>query len=699
MEIDLSQFSQVFFEESLEGLDAMESELLNLDVNNPDEEAINTIFRAAHSIKGGSATFGFSQVANYTHLLETLLDEIRDGRRQMTNEHQDMLLLSVDLLRNMFDALMRKIDFDDPLLAQLEKQFTLEIDKGTKESAPEEADSNRDTLVEQEATGLLRWSIDFQAGIDILRCGNDPYLMFNELRQLGELSVSLAEHSSPEFNDIDPEACYLNWRLELITDQPLERLKEVFEWVEDECTINYSSSPASDDNSERDDELSNIEPDKATIPQEQQGSETVQSELESNKVDEAQELKPKTVSQAKTPETSSIRVSIDKIDLLINMVGELVITQAMLGQIGQQDEIDEESLISLKQGLEQLATHTRDLQESVMQIRMLPISFAFNRFPRLVRDIGQQLGKKVNLVLKGEDTELDKTVMEKIVDPMVHLVRNSLDHGLETPEERLAKGKSEVGTITLNAFHQGGSIIIEIIDDGAGLDTDRILRKAREKGLVGQEEELSTEAIHKLIFKPGFSTADAVSDLSGRGVGMDVVRRNINELNGSIELKSTQDKGSRFTIRLPLTLAILDGQLVRVGRHIYVVPLVSIHESLQVEPNKINRLSDGHELIQLRNEYLPVIKVYHEFCHTSDAKEIKDGLVMVVDSNNEKIGLLVDELLSQQQVVIKSLEDNYNRVPGVSGATILGDGTVALIIDVTGLVSMAGITNMKEHAA
>ncbi|SQH74730.1 CheA signal transduction histidine kinase [Shewanella benthica] len=699
MEIDLSQFSQVFFEESLEGLDVMESELLNLDVNNPDEETINTIFRAAHSIKGGSATFGFSQVANYTHLLETLLDEIRDGRRQMTNEHQDMLLLSVDLLRNMFDALMRKIDFDDPLLAQLEKQFTIEIAKGTKGAAPEESDSSNDTLVEQEATGLLRWAIDFQAGIDILRCGNDPYLMFNELRQLGELSVNLAKHLSPEFNDIDPEACYLNWQLELVTDQPLERLKEVFEWVEDECIINYSSSPVMNGNANPDSGPSNIESTEVAIPQEQQGSETVQNDVEGKRLDEAktsnQEPKPK----AKLPETGSIRVSIDKIDLLINMVGELVITQAMLSQIGQQDEINEESFESLKQGLEQLATHTRDLQESVMQIRMLPISFAFSRFPRLVRDIGQQLGKKVNLVLKGENTELDKTVMEKIVDPMVHLVRNSLDHGLETPEERLAKGKSEVGTITLNAFHQGGSIIIEIIDDGAGLDTDKILSKAREKGIVGQDEELSTEAIHKLIFKPGFSTVDTVSDLSGRGVGMDVVRQNINELNGSIELKSTQDKGSRFTIRLPLTLAILDGQLVRVGKHIYVVPLVSIHESLQVEPNKINRLSDGHELIQLRNEYLPVIKVYQEFCHTADAKEIKDGLVMVVDSNNEKIGLLVDELLSQQQVVIKSLEDNYNRVPGVSGATILGDGTVALIIDVTGLVSLAGITNMKEHAA
>ncbi|WP_076413333.1 chemotaxis protein CheA [Shewanella sp. UCD-KL12] len=700
MEIDLSQFSQVFFEESLEGLDAMESELLNLDVKTPDDEAINTIFRAAHSIKGGSATFGFTQVANYTHLLETLLDEIRDGRRQMTSAHQDMLLLSVDLLRNMFDALMRKVDFDDPQLAHLEKQFNAALEAGNQDSEQSEADVAAETP-EEATPSQLCWTIDFQAGSDILRCGNDPYLMFNELRQIGELDVKLCENESPDFEDMDPEACYLNWQLTLVTDQALPRLKEVFEWVEDECTINYSSEevspqPVSSDDNESSAPSSLDETENQTA----QATTADNDALAAVSTNSNNELaKPKAVPQTKSPESSSIRVSIDKIDLLINMVGELVITQAMLGQIGQQEEINEESLISLKQGLEQLATHTRDLQESVMQIRMLPISFAFNRFPRLVRDIGQQLDKKVNLVLKGEDTELDKTVMEKIVDPMVHLVRNSLDHGLETPDIRLAKGKSEEGTITLNAFHQGGSIIIEIIDDGAGLDTDRILTKAKEKGLVTENEELSDEAIHQLIFKPGFSTADAVSDLSGRGVGMDVVRRNINELNGTIELKSTQDKGSRFTIRLPLTLAILDGQLVRVGNHTYVVPLVSIHESLQVEPERINRLSDGHELIRLRDEYLPVIKVFNEFGHKADASEIKDGLVMVVDSNNEKVGLLVDELLSQQQVVIKSLEDNYNKVPGVSGATILGDGTVALIIDITGLVSLAGITNMKEHAA
>ncbi|WP_394390870.1 chemotaxis protein CheA [Shewanella woodyi] len=655
----------------------MESELLKLEVNEPDDESINTIFRAAHSIKGGSATFGFTQVADYTHLLETLLDEIRDGRRQMTTDHQDMLLLSVDLLRNMIDALMRKVDFADPLLAQLETRFTTALAQNSPDS--EEEQSATESSSGESSPQNTTWIIDFQPGIDILRCGNDPSLMFNELRLLGELEVTLVDSTLPDFSDMDPEACYLNWQLVLVTDKPLEQIKEVFEWVEDECTINYHQ--------------------ETDAPVKEQAEEAGTPATTEASPSTEVIAKPKAVTPAKTPEGGSIRVSIEKIDLLINMVGELVITQAMLGQIGQQDTIDEESLLSMKQGLEQLASHTRDLQESVMQIRMLPISFAFNRFPRLVRDIGQQLGKQVELILKGEDTELDKTVMEKIVDPMVHLVRNSLDHGLETPEVRVSKGKPEQGSITLNAFHQGGNIIIEIIDDGAGLDTQLIHKKAIDKGLVTEDEELSEDAIHQLIFKAGFSTAEAVSDLSGRGVGMDVVRRNIHELNGTIELKSTKDKGSRFTIRLPLTLAILDGQLVRVGQHTYVVPLVSIHESLQVEEQRINRISENHELVRLREEYLPVVKVFQEFGHDADFQEIREGLVMVVDSNNEKIGLLVDELLSQQQVVIKSLEDNYSKVPGVSGATILGDGTVALIIDISGLVTLAGIANMKEHAA
>lgn len=461
----------------------------------------------------------------------------------------------------------------------------------------------------------------------------------------------------------------------------------MFEWVEDDCEIHYQQLPA------KTQLVEGVSPqEQAPISTSAPASQETQVAATTAKVESGKAV-------AKTAETSSIRVSTDKIDMLINMVGELVITQAMLGQIGQQERIDDNALLSLQQGLEQLANHTRDLQESVMQIRMLPISFAFNRFPRLVRDIGQQLGKKVELILKGEETELDKTVMEKIVDPMVHLVRNSLDHGIESPAVRSAKGKPETGRITLNAFHQGGNIVIEITDDGAGLDTGRILAKARDKGLVGAEEELSTEAIQQLIFKPGFSTADSVSDLSGRGVGMDVVRRNIQALSGSVELASTPGKGSRFTIRLPLTLAILDGQLVRVGEHTYVVPLVSIYESLQVESSKVNKLSEEHEVIRLRDEYLPVIRVYQEFNHQAQAKEVKEGLVMVVDNNNQKVGLLVDELLAQQQVVIKSLEDNYAKVPGVSGATILGDGRVALIVDIPGLVTMSGLNQTQEHAA
>ncbi|QYJ97791.1 chemotaxis protein CheA [Shewanella alkalitolerans] len=694
MEIDLSQFSQVFFEESLEGLESMESELLKLDIAAPDPEAINTIFRAAHSIKGGSGTFGFNQVANYTHLLETLLDEIRDGRREMTSHHQDILLLSVDLLRNMLDAVMHQQTFDHPMLADLEQKFAAELSQGESQ---EDAASREPETPEQTT-----WQIGFKAGTDILKYGNDPLLMFNELGQCGELSVELQPQEIPDFTQYDPEACYLAWSLTLTTDQPLSRLKEAFEWVEDECDIDYQAQPKATEASEitTEKEIEAAAEDNIQASPQANAQAIAQTTTPASIQPEkpASQARPSVVS-SKTQDAGSIRVSIEKIDLLINMVGELVITQAMLGQIGQQEEMTPESFITMKQGLEQLASHTRDLQESVMQIRMLPISFAFNRFPRLVRDIGQQLGKQVELVLKGEDTELDKTVMEKIVDPMVHLVRNSLDHGLETPEVRRQKGKPETGTLTLNAFHQGGNIIIEIIDDGAGLNTQKILDKARAKGLVGSDEELSEEAIHQLIFKPGFSTAETVSDLSGRGVGMDVVLRNIHELNGTIELKSTQDKGSRFTIRLPLTLAILDGQLVRIGTHTYVVPLVAIHESLEVPAAHINRLSEEHEVIRLRDEYLPVLKVYEAFHHEADAKQIKDGLVMVVDANNDKVGLLVDELLSQQQVVIKSLEDNYSKVAGISGATILGDGTVALIIDIAGLVSLAGINSTQEHAA
>jgi two-component system, chemotaxis family, sensor kinase CheA len=387
-------------------------------------------------------------------------------------------------------------------------------------------------------------------------------------------------------------------------------------------------------------------------------------------------------------ESASIRVSIEKVDELINTVGELVITQSMLGQFANIEELTKAHLQKLSDGLAQLERNTRELQESVMRIRMMPISHTFQRFPRLVHDMSGKMGKKIELKMAGEQTELDKTVMEKIGDPLVHLVRNSMDHGIEMPEVRKAAGKPETGVVTLNAYHQGGNIIIEISDDGAGLNKDKILKKARERGLVREEENPTEEQIFDLIFAPGLSTADQVSDISGRGVGMDVVRKNIRALGGTVDVKSQQGKGTTFLIRLPLTLAILDGQLIRVSKDIYIIPLVSIVESLQVKRDRVNVITGRGEVYKLRDEYIPVIRMYHIFNSTPDNTNLENGLLIVVEADGKKAALFIDDLLSQQQVVIKSLESNFKKVNGLSGATILGDGTVALILDITELVNL-----------
>jgi two-component system, chemotaxis family, sensor kinase CheA len=356
---------------------------------------------------------------------------------------------------------------------------------------------------------------------------------------------------------------------------------------------------------------------------------------------------------------------------------------------GFADGIGPGELDRLRQGLSQLARNTRELQESVMQIRMLPISFAFNRFPRLVHDLSRKLGKKVQLKLTGENTELDKTVLEKIGDPLVHLVRNALDHGLEIPERRAAAGKPETGTLELSAFHEGGNIIIEVRDDGAGLNKAKILSKARERGLVPADQELTDEQIDNLIFMPGFSTADQISDVSGRGVGMDVVRRNINDLGGYVQISSKEGRGSTIRIRLPLTLAILDGQLVRVGKEVYIISLLAIVETIQVSRDRVNTLAGRTEVFRLRDEYLPVVKLCDQFGVEPDSRRAEDGLLVVVEADGTRVGVLVDDLLAQQQVVIKSLESNFKPVMGIAGATILGDGAVALIIDVPDLIRSA----------
>lgn len=709
MSVDLSQFHQVFFEESFEGLDVMESQLLDLQPGDVDGETVNTIFRAAHSIKGGAGTFGFMQISDFTHVVETLLDEIRAGQRSMEQHYVDLFLLSVDCLRSMLGGLQDGAEPDMEKANGLKTDFETILNGGHAAADQPAGDSSASSQNEEsESAG---WLILFKPDADILRTGNEPFRMFRELADIvgaENLDVTPLLDQLPEFTSLNPEECYLQWQLRVTKAIDVSEITPVFEWVEDDCEITYTPlSEASGTVDEAPEATAEHSPlvdtassETASSPVLDQISDTVEEKPGSEKTVEAVSQKtaetvstkvagakkaasPKVLAKAnnKGNENSSIRVSIDKVDSLINMVGELVITQSMLGQLGQ--DFDLTKLARLQEGLSQLEQNTRELQESVMKIRMMPISFAFSRFPRLVRDLGSQLGKKVNLVMLGENTELDKTVMEKIGDPLVHLVRNSMDHGLETTEKRLASGKSEDGTITLNAFHQGGNIVIEIQDDGAGLNEEKILEKAIANGLVSEDQSLSSEEIHQLIFLPGFSTADAVSDISGRGVGMDVVRRNINELNGTIDVTSKTGEGSTFTIRLPLTLAILDGQLVKVADETYIFPLVSIVESIQLEKKSLNNITGSQQVMQLRDEYLPIVRLDEVFNLSRRSDDSDEEMLVVVESDNEKIGLVVDDLLGQQQVVIKSLEQNYQRVDGISGATILGDGTVALIIDIS----------------
>lgn len=684
MSIDMSQFYQTFFEESFEGLDVMESGLLGLDSGAADTETVNTIFRAAHSIKGGSGTFGFTAVADFTHVMETLLDEMRAGTRMVSTEAVDLLLKSVDVLRGMLTAVQAEADIDAEHVASVQKELEALLHGESDDNQQADSIEPIETNSEMQTDVNKGWKIFFKPFDYLLKSGNDPVRILNELSLLGDYSVECDMENLPLFSDMDPELSYLAWNVKIEGDISRDQINEVFEWVDDDCELRVEAI----------EEAIEVEPAVAAENVSQEVNVTAKDIDKPTAAVEPVSLQVKPQAEVKTSpkktassESGSIRVSIDKVDALINMVGELVITQSMLGQLGEQ--VDEDRLDKLQDGLAQLERNTRELQESVMRIRMLPISFAFQRFPRMVRDLSSKLGKEIELRLLGEQTELDKTVMEKIGDPLVHLVRNSIDHGIEMPAEREAAGKSRTGVVELNAFHQGGNIVIEIADDGKGIDRDVIFSKAVEKGLVAENDNLTDEQIFDLIFAPGFSTAKEISDISGRGVGMDVVKRNIRELGGNIEVTSKKGEGSKITIRLPLTLAILDGQLIRVGKDTYIVPLVSIIESLQVKKQQVNAIAGQAELYKLRDEYIPVVRLHEVFALKADSEVLTDGLIVVVEGDGQRAGLFVDDLLGQQQVVIKSLETNYRPVDGVSGATILGDGTVALILDITGLIKLS----------
>jgi two-component system chemotaxis sensor kinase CheA len=651
--ISIAQFHKVFFEESLEGLDAMEAALLALDEGG-DAELVHSIFRAAHSIKGGSATFGFPDMAALTHEAESLLDQVRDGRRAIDKPIIELMLRTVDCLRGMFDRAqsgqpLANLD-SESLKQELAAAAGHAMPAATKQAAAKPAASSG-------------WIIQFRPHAGMLAGGNDPLRLLRELAALGQLVVEAQLDRVPTLDALDPTECHLGWRIELTGAVSRDAIAGVFEWVEDECELS-------------------IEPRVAVAPPPAPTVEAVAAPVS------AGVAAGTTRAAASSNDAGSVRVGIDKIDSLIDLVGELVITQAMLDQF--REEFDPTRLAMLQQGLAQLARHTRSLQESVMGIRMLPIGSVFNRFPRLVRDLSQKLGKQVKLDLVGEHTELDKTVLEKIGDPLVHLVRNAIDHGLETPDKRRAAGKGDIGTLRLEAFHRGGSIVVEIVDDGAGLNHDAIIAKALQKGLIKSAEGISDEEVGELIFQPGFSTAAVTTDLSGRGVGMDVVRRNVTDLGGSVSIKSRPGKGTTFTITLPLTLAIIDGLRAAVGDECYIVPLVSIVESIQLTADAVRSVTGGGELFRFRGEYRPIVRLHQQFGCANARQKIEDGLLIVVEADGNQVGLLVDELIGQQQAVVKSLEANYRRVEGISGATILADGSVALIIDVAGLIRLQG---------
>ncbi|MBS0424946.1 MAG: chemotaxis protein CheA [Proteobacteria bacterium] len=726
MSTDLEQFYEIFFEESSELLADMEACLLRLDVNSPDLEDLNAIFRAAHSIKGGAGTFGFTDMTEMTHMLETLLDRLRKGELTVRSEMVDAFLKASDVIKAQL-AGHRGENEADPKVAKEVCEELKRLSDEIQDRLPNEAIADADiemgaATVEIDISNVPEVTVNVpqskNASLKKTYCiefssasMGDAAIenLFANLKRLGDLE----ELSSADKRD--------QFKLRLSTESSEEDVWETLAFVVDPANLkieleandvsrnagnvqNFSSNISNaPDLCTNEDELSSEKmppmqgygffPGAPAVPKEltnsdlqsnsmQQQSAHVSKNETQNKVNKPSSKVSAPISPA-TSETSSIRVSIEKVDQIINLVGELVITQAMLAQTTSQlDPVIFEKLLS---GMSQLERNTRDLQESVMSIRMMPISFVFSRYPRVVRDLAAKLNKRVELKTVGENTELDKGLIEKIADPLTHLVRNSLDHGIEVAEKRIAAGKPAQGTITLRAFHQGGNLVIEVSDDGAGLNRGKILVKAKERGLP-VNDGMSDQEVWSLIFEAGFSTAETVTDVSGRGVGMDVVKRNIQGMGGRIDIESALGVGTRISIRLPLTLAILDGLSVAVGDQMFIVPLNYIIESMQPSAADIKTISGHGRVVQVRGEYLPVIALHEVFNLHSNVTAVHEGILVILEDEGHKAALFVDDLIGQHQVVIKSLESNYRRVQGVSGATIMGDGKVALILDTAALV-------------
>ncbi|MGN7101540.1 chemotaxis protein CheA [Ralstonia holmesii] len=687
MNLDLSQFFGAFFEEAEELLVDMERLLLNLDVANPSSDDLNAIFRCAHSIKGGAATFGFTHMTELTHVAESILDRARTGTLQLRENMVDAFLETKDVLKSQLDAYRQEHPIDTATLEYMvAKLNSLTAEEGAPVAAapvaavpvvatpePVVAPEPEPVVVQAPAAEAVG---DIDGGLDIklINVSNeDCELIVTELKHLGTVlrhartgrNSDIVLQTTCTADDIIAVSCFIIDADQIVITPHVGGAAPAV--AEASATVVAAPTPAA-----------------------------AQTEVHAPAANEAAPAQAAAAAAAPAPARpaaadhkpvvaaeTSIRVGVEKVDQLINLVGELVITQAMLAQTAQAfDPVLNERLFA---GLSQLTRNARDLQEAAMSIRMMPMDYVFNRFPRLVRDLAHKLGKQVELSTFGKSTELDKGLIERIIDPLTHLVRNSLDHGIELPEARVAAGKDATGQLLLSAAHQGGNIVIEVSDDGQGLNRDKILKKARERGLP-VSDNMTDDEINQLIFAPGFSTADQVTDVSGRGVGMDVVKQNIQSMGGYVEIQSQKGRGTTIRIVLPLTLAILDGMSVKTGEEVFILPLSCVAESLQPRPEDIKAVPGGGRLLKVRNEYLTLVPMYERFRITPSLPDPSEGIVVILDSEGKKIALQIDELVGQQQVVVKNLETNYRRVPGISGATILGDGSVALIVDVSALM-------------
>ncbi|CUY58143.1 chemotaxis protein CheA [Serratia marcescens] len=673
MSMDISDFYQTFFDEADELLADMEQHLLELDPLAPDIEPLNAIFRAAHSIKGGAATFGFSVLQETTHLLENLLDGARRQEMSLSTEIINLFLETKDIMQEQLDAYKTSQQPDAEsfeYICQALRQLALEAQQ--QQAAPAAQPAVQQPVVKPAAApaaieGGMRISLNG------LKASEIP-LMLEELGNLGEVK--------------DPHQTEHSLDVTLLTSASEDDISAVLCFVLEPEQISFSTpTPSEPAAAEANLPAAVAVPEPALAP-------VASAAPPAAKPAAAAAEAPK--ARAKASESTSIRVAVEKVDQLINLVGELVITQSMLAQrSGTLDPVNHGDLLN---SMSQLERNARDLQESVMSIRMMPMEYVFSRYPRLVRDLAGKLNKQVELTLQGSSTELDKSLIERIIDPLTHLVRNSLDHGIEEPATRIAAGKSAVGNLVLSAEHQGGNICIEVIDDGAGLNREKILAKAASQGLA-VSDSMSDEEVGMLIFAPGFSTAEQVTDVSGRGVGMDVVKRNIQEMGGHVEIRSQAGKGTTIRILLPLTLAILDGMSVKVNDEVFILPLNAVMESLQPQAEDLHPLAGGERVLQVRGEYLPLVELYRVFEVDGAKTDATQGIVVILQSAGRRYALLVDQLIGQHQVVVKNLESNYRKVPGISAATILGDGSVALIVDVSALQTLNREKRLTDAAA